>query len=419
MKYIDEKMGRLIFVRSGIGGDVYKAMYQDKSKWGSGGAHALKSPDLPWRYSQEDAQRDLDKYAVKKNLKVYKEGNILNSIDEVQKCEYNGKKCPYYCGHNGGCTLKLVKGNVKNNILKNFGEYDCEVYRQYDPKYQAMEIKRPLEVIEAEINFYKTQTASGIIEIGKRLIEAKELIQHGEWGKWLEEKVEVSQWTANKFMRVANELSNCGTFNNLPQSKVFMLLDVPADKRQDFIENNPVDEMTTRELRQAIKGKKDLEKKLEEKEQKIKELETMSPKVIEKVVEVVPTNIKRELEDKELEIDNLKAAKELLEKKVKLNEDESKKYNDLKKQIEYLYQQKSDLARQVESATELSGLAVKIDHFLKTELAPIKYSRVFERMDSEVARENILDIIDKVDQWSFDMRQMIPKEYRRMEVYHE
>lgn len=34
-------------------------------------------------------------------------------------------------------------------------------------------IVRPLEVIEAEIYFYKQQTATGIIEIGKRLNRCK------------------------------------------------------------------------------------------------------------------------------------------------------------------------------------------------------------------------------------------------------
>lgn len=82
---------------------------------------------------------------------------------------------------------------------------------------QMNERQRPLEVIESENNFYKTQTATGIIEIGKRLIEAKEQLSHGQWGDWLKEKVEFSQATANRFMRVANELANSSTLTNLSQ----------------------------------------------------------------------------------------------------------------------------------------------------------------------------------------------------------
>lgn len=57
-------------------------------------------------------------------------------------------------------------------------------------------------------------------------------LQHGEWGKWLEEKVEFTDRTAQKFMKVASEISNSQTYSNLTQSKVFALLDLPQDQRQ-------------------------------------------------------------------------------------------------------------------------------------------------------------------------------------------
>ena len=115
-------------------------------------------------------------------------------------------------------------------------------------------IVRPLEHIEAEINFYKQQTATGIIEIGKRLIEAKEQLKHGQWGKWLEEKVDFSQRTANQFMRVATEFSNSQSISNLGTRKLFLLLDVPVDNREEFIDKNNLEEMTTRQLQKEVKN---------------------------------------------------------------------------------------------------------------------------------------------------------------------
>lgn len=381
----------------------------------------------------------------------------MTKINEVQKCNFNDKKCPYFCEHNEGCSLKLISKGLLDRVMEVHGEYDCHVYKQ-----ELKEIKksddmalayrqettpgiRTLEVIETEINFYKGQAATGIIEIGKRLIEAKEKLQHGEWGKWLEKKVDFSQEIARRFMKIAEEFSNSSAGRNLGARKLFLLLDVPAEEREEFVEKKhivddeekAVDEMTTRELERVIREKKELEDKLrqssdrelylqqrmEEKDKSLKDFiskQRPEVKIIEK--EVIPSDykkLKHDIQDKTLEIESLTKEKELLEKKVKLNESEAQKYNNMKKQIDYLYQQKNDLARQIESATELSGLAVKIDQFLKTELAPIKYSRILERMDSEVARGNLLDIIDKIDQWSFEIKQMIPKEYRRLEVYHE
>lgn len=43
------------------------------------------------------------------------------------------------------------------------------------------------------------------------------------------------QQTSNKFMKCSTEFSNCGTFHNLEQSKIFKLLDLPKDDREEFI----------------------------------------------------------------------------------------------------------------------------------------------------------------------------------------
>src|SRR5690606_12544295 len=64
-------------------------------------------------------------------------------------------------------------------------------------------------VIAAEINAIKDQTRKTVlfnaIEIGRRLVEAKQYVSHGEWGKWLEESVELKQSTANNLMRIFEE----------------------------------------------------------------------------------------------------------------------------------------------------------------------------------------------------------------------
>lgn len=137
---------------------------------------------------------------------------------------------------------------------------------------------RSLEIIETEINFYKTQAASSIIEIGKRLIEAKQQLQHGAWSDWLHDKVEFTERTAQRFMKVAEETSKTTALSDLPITKVYALLDIPADDREQFIQKKhdvngtkkTIDEMTTRELQKVIK-ERDAEKKAkEEAEQKAK-----------------------------------------------------------------------------------------------------------------------------------------------------
>lgn len=149
-------------------------------------------------------------------------------------------------------------------------------------------ISRTPELIAAEINSIKNQTRKMMIynsiEIGRRLIEAKVMLQHGEWGKWLEEKVDYSQRTANNLMRIFEEYgstqitllddnSNSQAFANLSYSQAVALLGIPETEREAFVEEHDIENMSTRELQQAIKEREAAQK---EKEEALKQLEDKS-----------------------------------------------------------------------------------------------------------------------------------------------
>lgn len=130
-----------------------------------------------------------------------------------------------------------------------------------------------VDLLTTEILMLKYQTENNLIEIGKRLIAVKESLPHGEWGKWLKEEVDFTDRTAQRIMRAANEFSNTTALSDLSRSKVFALLELPKDEREEFMNSNPVDEMSTRQLQQAIKDKKELEQKLIEAQESIKKAE--------------------------------------------------------------------------------------------------------------------------------------------------
>ena len=99
------------------------------------------------------------------------------------------------------------------------------------------EITRPIEVITQEINFYKLQAGNAIIEIGKRLHEAKLTLPHGAWGAWLQNEVEFSERTAQNFMRIAKEYRNPQLIADMGNSatKALLLLSLPAEEREEFV----------------------------------------------------------------------------------------------------------------------------------------------------------------------------------------
>lgn len=144
-------------------------------------------------------------------------------------------------------------------------------------------VNRTPEVIAAEINSIKEQTRKVVlynsIEIGRKLVEAKELVPHGEWGNWLEEEVDYSKSTANNLMKIFEEYGSTQitllddnlksqAFGNLNYSQAVLLLGLPSDDREKFVEDNKVDEMSTRELKKAIA---DLKKVNKEKDNALKE----------------------------------------------------------------------------------------------------------------------------------------------------
>lgn len=144
-------------------------------------------------------------------------------------------------------------------------------------------VNRTPEVIAAEINSIKEQTRKVVlynsIEIGRKLVEAKELVPHGEWGNWLEEAVDYSKSTANNLMKIFEEYGSdqitllddnlkSQAFGNLNYSQAVLLLGLPSEDREKFVEENKVDEMSTRELKKAIA---DLKKANKEKDNALKE----------------------------------------------------------------------------------------------------------------------------------------------------
>ena len=114
----------------------------------------------------------------------------------------------------------------------------------------AIEEVKPLAVIEAELDMLKHDTQqkerallSNYIEIGRRLVEAKAQLLHGEWGAWLKKK-EYSQSTANNFMPLFREYgaeqqslwgaqAKSQTFEKLTYSKALKLLALPTEEERE------------------------------------------------------------------------------------------------------------------------------------------------------------------------------------------
>jgi len=130
---------------------------------------------------------------------------------------------------------------------------------------------RTPQLIATEIGSIKGQTRDFVlhssVEIGRRLIEAKELVPHGQWGEWLKENVDYSQSTANNLMSLYREYGDKSqSLGNLSYTKALALLGVPDAEREQFVAENDVDNLSAKELQQVIKDKQKLEERLKKAE---------------------------------------------------------------------------------------------------------------------------------------------------------
>lgn len=203
-------------------------------------------------------------------------------------------------------------------------------------------VSRTPELIAAEINDIKNETRRKVlynsIEIGRRLTEAKQMLEHGVWGSWLEESVDYSKSTANNLMNIFREYGSdqmslleentikSPVFAKLSYSQAMELIKIPEEERETFVEENSVEDMSTRELKKAIE---DLNKSEKEKEKAIKDLEKFK-KANEKIKKDIDSSnkvniaLEKEIEKIRAELKEPKDSAELEELKKIITENEAK-----------------------------------------------------------------------------------------------
>ncbi len=186
------------------------------------------------------------------------------------------------------------------------------------PHNEVQAESRNIDVVTAEIKTICMQARSlaltYAIEVGRRLEEAKAMLPHGEWGTWLKERTEFSQSTANNLMRLYHEYGNeqigffgsemnSQTLGKLTYTKALKLLALPEEDREAFVEDNNVENMSTRELDRAIKERDEALKKAEKTDELQEAFDTAKNKLSE--MEQSLANTKTRAETAQAEADRL------------------------------------------------------------------------------------------------------------------
>ena len=163
------------------------------------------------------------------------------------------------------------------------------------------------EQLTAEVNVRYRQaeqlagmSAMMLADAGRRLIEIKARIPHGQFETWCADNLEFSKSKAEKMMKLAERVadenslfSKTETFTDIGISRVWALLAAPEEVAAEVIETNDVESMTVRELKAELARVKEEKEAAERKAEMIdhnnddirKELASMQRKLSETVSE--------------------------------------------------------------------------------------------------------------------------------------
>lgn len=189
-----------------------------------------------------------------------------------------------------------------------------------------IQTRRTPDIIGAEIRGLtqqaKTMTLWFGIEIGRRLTEAKEMLEHGQWLPYLKEQTEFSRSSAGRLMTLYKEYgaaqtslfgaeTNYPTLNNLSISNALRLLAVPEDEREEFAAEHDVEHMSARELDELIKQRDEAEKRAAKAEKQVQQAADGAAKADEQYQKA-----KQELHLLREKLENAEAQKSAAEKEL-------------------------------------------------------------------------------------------------------
>lgn len=204
-------------------------------------------------------------------------------------------------------------------------------------------LSNDLKQIELEINHHKQIAGQSVWEIGRRLNHVKEHnLAHGEFIPWVE-SLGMNRSEAYKFMRVANELTNVGTYQHLGTKALYLIATLPEEEREKKHvtskgETKTVDAMTVREI-------EELKKTLKYKDKEIAELKGREPEVIEK--EVI-----KEVKITPHDYDGLKSDNNQLSQALKEEQQENQK---MRNQLDQWRDEKGEIDKKSKRYDELSA----------------------------------------------------------------
>ena len=199
-------------------------------------------------------------------------------------------------------------------------------------------------------------------QLARVFTEAKEIIPHGQFGKWVEENADVSERTAQDMMAAYKRFGGKPQFEGLGQAKTFKLLPLPAGTEEKFMEEHDVSAMTTRDVQEAVKKAReeaqaeiDRERKARmDAERRAEEAESRPPEI--------PPELTDELAKNRAEVERLAAVgNEALAEQRRLSKENADLQREIRERDDLLAEQQEDINRAQQELLNVQSAIAKGD----------------------------------------------------------
>lgn len=110
-----------------------------------------------------------------------------------------------------------------------------------------------LDSLAMQARMFAQGIALNVLQLGRVLTEAKKLVHHGEWDKWILENAGMSRRKAEQYMQAFCTFGLNKQIAELGITKITKMLPMLEEDRSRLLEEHNVAAMTTRELDEAIK----------------------------------------------------------------------------------------------------------------------------------------------------------------------
>ena len=266
-------------------------------------------------------------------------------------------------------------------------------------------------IIAGEVRQLKEQVQRIVlghaIEIGRRLTEAKNMLDHGQWADWLKTEVSFSQSTANNMMRIFDAYgsaqmglfgpeANSQTFGNLEYSKALLLLAVPEEEREEFAASVDAEHISVRELKKAIKERDEAENRAKGWEEKY-QLSQQAAETANADAETARENLEKKEKDLSLANQRLEslnidvAVQDASEEQIAEAEDRGRKQAEKE-----LTEQLKKAERDAEQALEALEAAKRDARKGQADQTLARINFLFQEIQRK--QEEILTLLDDVEQ---------------------